>query len=288
MEIEDEIDETEKHARDAAEAHDQIRMALGSVGLDYVGQEEDDITVDALVQAMKRQADKTSSHPPLMANNVEEFEARGVIMSIIEMIPEDDKALPPESWFRRWGFSHILALASEPTAAPQEPRHEARDQRLAQLHGQLWKLASEGECDEWELGGAECILGLVILLDRYSRIVNHGKPQMYDGDAAACALAAAAVDSNDDAELSYIQTLFLYHPLFESKDIAEQERARKLCTALAKRHPGKHGDLATLFARQAEINIAVLKKFKRFPHRNAVLGLKSSPEEEEFLKTGRL
>jgi uncharacterized protein (DUF924 family) len=78
-----------------------------------------------------------------------------------------------------------------------------------------------------------------------------------------------------DSELGNERRHFLYMPFMHSEDRAMQAESLRLCSGL--------GDDETL--KYARHHRGVVERFGRFPHRNAILGRQSTPEEQEFLKT---
>jgi uncharacterized protein (DUF924 family) len=101
-----------------------------------------------------------------------------------------------------------------------------------------------------------------------------GSPRAFATDAKALMLAEAALARGLDAAMSEDQRLFLYLPFEHAEDRAAQARCVALMSGLADK------DLV----RWAEAHQAIIDRFGRFPHRNAVLGRTSTPEETEFLK----
>jgi uncharacterized protein (DUF924 family) len=70
-----------------------------------------------------------------------------------------------------------------------------------------------------------------------------------------------------------VERQFVYLPFEHSESLADQERACELMHALGE-------DLYDWALRHKRI----VERFGRFPHRNEILGRKSTPEEIEFLK----
>jgi uncharacterized protein (DUF924 family) len=98
---------------------------------------------------------------------------------------------------------------------------------------------------------------------------------MYATDAAARRLAAAAIAAGHDRAVAVDMQKFFYLPFGHSEDLADQERAVELCGRLGGR------DL-----QQAEHHRDIVRRFGRFPHRNAILGRPMTQEEEEYLANG--
>jgi uncharacterized protein (DUF924 family) len=118
-------------------------------------------------------------------------------------------------------------------------------------------------------------LARVIVLDQFSRNMFRSSPIAYSADALALQTAQAAIDAGLDRELTSTERQFLYMPCQHSEDRAVQRRSIELFASV-----GKPDVLA--YANQHK---DIVDRFGRFPHRNVVLGRRSTPAEIEFLKT---
>ena len=136
--------------------------------------------------------------------------------------------------------------------------------------------ALDGAHAEWcaEPRGA---LALTILLDQFTRNIFRDTPRMFSGDARALAVATAEVDAGRDRALGRYERQFLYLPFEHAEDLAAQERS----IALFRRLAAEEG-LASL-VEWAEKHAVIIRRFGRYPHRNAILGRPSTPEEIAFL-----
>jgi uncharacterized protein (DUF924 family) len=121
-------------------------------------------------------------------------------------------------------------------------------------------------------------LAHVVLLDQFTRNAYRDTPRAFAGDPEALATAIAAVDAELDADLDRYERMFLYLPFEHAEDPAMQQRAIALYTRLA-RETGERDQLEW-----AEKHAAIIRRFGRYPHRNAILGRASTPEEAAFLK----
>lgn len=146
---------------------------------------------------------------------------------------------------------------------------EFRDRFLA-----LHERAARGELDAWA-DTAEGALALAILLDQFPRNAFRGTARMYATDAKALALAHRAIDAGHAQAIEPQLRPFLYLPLMHSENLADHERLAPLAAAVG----GEH-------ARYAVHHRGILERFGRFPHRNALLGRESTPEELRFLAEG--
>jgi len=117
--------------------------------------------------------------------------------------------------------------------------------------------------------GARAALATVIVLDQFPRNMFRGDARAYATDAQARAVAKAAIASGQDQALSMNERLFLYMPLQHSEHLADQRHGVQLVSRLGDEN-------LTHFALA---HLRIIKRFGRFPHRNAVLGRTSSAEE---------
>jgi uncharacterized protein (DUF924 family) len=134
--------------------------------------------------------------------------------------------------------------------------------------------AARGELEHW-LATPEGALSLVILLDQFPRNAFSNPPRMYDTDALARKAAAKSLAAGYDLQLPRELRKFFILPFAHSEDLADQDRA----VALARRIGPD--DLA-----HAEHHRDIVRRFGRFPHRNAILGRESTPEELRYLANG--
>ncbi len=145
---------------------------------------------------------------------------------------------------------------------------EIRDRFLG-LHGQ----AEAGDLDGWS-DSPDGALALVIVLDQFPRNMFRDTGDMYRTDGKALALARAAVKKGQDSKVPEGRRLFFYLPFEHSEDLADQD----LCCDLVAKLDDKE------LLQFAEAHRRIIRRFGRFPHRNALLGRASTREETEFLK----
>ena len=154
----------------------------------------------------------------------------------------------------------------------------AFDAQIAQRFGPLIERALCGELSAWQAVPASA-LALIVVLDQFTRNAFRDSPRAFAGDALALSAARAAVASGFDQSLTPVQRSFAYMPFEHAEDMASQNEAVRLFTALAKAQPPLSDTLDYALRHRA-----IVERFGRFPHRNAVLGRESTPEEIEFLK----
>jgi uncharacterized protein (DUF924 family) len=154
----------------------------------------------------------------------------------------------------------------------------AFDQTIAERFGATWEQAKSGALDHW-CATPKGRLALIIVLDQFSRNMHRGSPLTWAQDAQALEHTLAALDAGEDKLLPMFGRLFLYMPLEHSEDVAMQERSLLCFRALNAEFGGQDH-----LVHYAELHERIVRRFGRFPHRNAVLGRESSAEELAFLK----
>ena len=130
---------------------------------------------------------------------------------------------------------------------------------------------------DWLEDARRC-LARIVVLDQFPRQMFRGEPRAFAADPLALQAARRAVERGYDRDRLPVERLFLYMPFEHSERLADQERACELTAPLAA-YP-ETGDVL----RYAIAHRDIIRRFGRFPHRNAVLGRPSTPEELEFLK----
>lgn len=168
-------------------------------------------------------------------------------------------------------------------------KDDGLDAEIRARFGATREAAKAGELDAW----AEQPRGraaLIIALDQFSRNLFRGDPESFAADPKARALVHEGLARKHDRELKPIERLFFYMPLEHSEDLDEQEQCVALMRALADEVAAEPGvdqarrDRFVNFIDFAVRHRDIIARFGRFPHRNAVLGRESTPEELEFLK----
>jgi uncharacterized protein (DUF924 family) len=151
------------------------------------------------------------------------------------------------------------------------------DEEIRRRFGDLYAAAARGEFDGWHKS-PETLLALVIVLDQFSRNLFRDDPRSWLQDERALGFAKLALVYGNDARIGPVERLFLYLPFEHSETLEDQERAVLLMASLEAFEETRG------FTQWAEKHRDVVKRFGRFPHRNAALGRISTPEEIEFLK----
>ena len=154
-------------------------------------------------------------------------------------------------------------------------KNEVFDEAVRARFLALHERAAAGELKDWE-NSAEGTLALLLLFDQFPRNMFRGTARAFATDELARAIAAGALLKGFDAQVPSDLRTFLYLPFEHSEDMADQERGLALYTAA-----GDQDDL-----KWAQIHADIIRRFGRFPHRNAALGRSTTPEEQAFLNAG--
>lgn len=147
------------------------------------------------------------------------------------------------------------------------------DAEITQRFGEIHTRAGGGAFDHFVGEPADC-LALAIILDQFPRNMFRGSPRSFGSDAKAREVARTALDRGHDKGMARWHRAFLYLPFEHSENLDDQERSCALYETL-----GQERSLqAALGHRDA------IRRFGRFPHRNAVLGRENTPEEAAYLE----
>ncbi|WP_300645400.1 DUF924 family protein [Nocardioides sp.] len=164
-------------------------------------------------------------------------------------------------------------------------RDEAFDALLRERFHALPDRARDGELAAWRVAPRSA-LALVIALDQLPRNLFRDSARAFAYDDAALEVALDALERGFDARLHSVEATFLYLPLEHAEDRALQARCVALFRALRDRAAPEVAEHFDRFLSFAERHHAVVERFGRFPHRNRVLGRRSTPEEERYLASG--
>jgi uncharacterized protein (DUF924 family) len=154
-------------------------------------------------------------------------------------------------------------------------KDDAFDAAIRERFLPTYEAAVAGQLADWE-ATPESALALVIVFDQFSRNMFRGSPRTFAADALALEVAKRAVAQGFDRKLELPRRNFFYLPFMHSEHLADQQD----CVALSR----QNSDENTL--EYAELHADIIRRFARFPHRNAILGRTTTPEEQTFLDAG--
>ena len=156
------------------------------------------------------------------------------------------------------------------------------DEEIQSRFGALVPPARKGLLLDWQAtpNGA---LGLILLLDQFTRNIYRGTPDAYSGDALAYEIMNRAIDRNLDRALHPVARIWLYHPFHHAEQLEEQDKGIALLNGLLQSAPSLWHPYIQRSIKGWNRHRDVVARFGRFPHRNKVLGRQSTEEEHAFL-----
>ena len=169
---------------------------------------------------------------------------------------DDARGWPPESLRRRWFKSS-----------------DAQDAEIAERFGDRVAAALRRDLVDWEREPGPR-LALILLLDQFTRNIYRGTADAFAGDHHAATLTLEGLSTGMDRRLGWAGQVFFYMPLMHAEDILLQRLSLAKFTKLG----SSQG-----YARSHHRMIA---RFGRFPHRNEVLGRRSTAAEKRAVAAG--
>ena len=151
-------------------------------------------------------------------------------------------------------------------------RDDAFDAEIREKFLSTYEAAAAGKLEAWE-GTADGALALCIVLDQFPRNIYRGDPRTYAADSQAREVANRALKRGYDQDVEEDLRGFFFLPFTHSEDPVDQDRGVELYRA------ADHKDL-----KYAEEHRDIIRRFGRFPHRNAILGRTTTPEEQAYLE----
>jgi uncharacterized protein (DUF924 family) len=147
------------------------------------------------------------------------------------------------------------------------------DNLIRDRFGTLLQQAAQGELSGWR-ETAPGRLAEIIVLDQFSRNIHRDTARAFAQDGMALVLAQEAIAAGADQMLPATERSFLYLPFMHSESPLIHQQAEALYRA-----NGLQGNYEFELKHKA-----IIDRFGRYPHRNSILGRKSTTEELEFLQ----
>lgn len=180
-------------------------------------------------------------------------------------------------WFGELDDSGMPAVSRHQLWFQSTPEN---DRYCREHFGDLVAQATAGGLQNWA-GCDRGLIALILLLDQFTRNIHRGSPRAFSGDARALALVQDCIAHGHHQRLPAIHQVFLYLPLEHSEDLEAQEECVSLFEELATVTGLQQiGD----FLRYAVAHRDVIARFGRFPHRNGILGRRSTAGEMAHLE----
>lgn len=152
------------------------------------------------------------------------------------------------------------------------------DARIRSGFLEMWEEAQEGAFGLW-LTYPSGALAYIILMDQFPRNMFRNKAEAFASDETAKAAAKMAIDHGFDLKIDVPARQFFYLPLMHSENLCDQDRCVRLMHE-------RMGDAGASNLAHAKVHREIIRRFGRFPYRNAALGRNSSPAEIAFLNGG--
>jgi uncharacterized protein (DUF924 family) len=147
------------------------------------------------------------------------------------------------------------------------------DKKIQENFIDLHKRSAAGELKSWR-ESAKGALSEIILLDQFSRNIFRDKKEAFQCDELAIECAKASIQKKQDLELNNTEKSFLYMPFMHSESLEIHEEAIKLFSIEG---------LENNYKFELE-HKKIIQRFGRYPHRNIILGRKSTQDEIDFLR----
>ncbi len=187
-------------------------------------------------------------------------------------------------WFGGW---------TEDEPLPEDSPHmklwwrgdPATDQEIRDRFADAAAAARDGQYDAWQEDPEE-VVALVLLLDQVPRNIFRGTPEAFATDAKAREVVKGALASGLDRAMPLVHRYFLYMPLMHSEDPADHDLAVRRFESLILAADDAGSKRTGVYESALDYehrHKAIIDRFGRYPHRNKVLGRRSTPEEEAFL-----
>jgi uncharacterized protein (DUF924 family) len=158
-----------------------------------------------------------------------------------------------------------------------------QDELIRSQFQELVERAGRGELAGWA-DSPRRRLSLIILLDQFPRQIYRGTVRAFAYDTEALGLTLSGMQLAADGALNLIERLFFYMPLQHTEATEVQDESVSAFRRLVAESPPQLRSTFEEALEWAENHRSLIRQFGRFPHRNAILGRASTPEEQAYLK----
>lgn len=156
------------------------------------------------------------------------------------------------------------------------------DAQLSARFGALVRQALDGKLTNWT-DNPQHTTAYILLLDQMTRAIYRGDAKAFAGDAPALAACKDGIARGDDKKCPPVYRMFFYMPLEHSENLDAQNTCVAMFRNMAEEFPPLREKILRAVD-ATEQHRSIIQQFGRFPHRNAALGRKSTPEETAFLQ----
>jgi uncharacterized protein (DUF924 family) len=159
-----------------------------------------------------------------------------------------------------------------------------RDEVIRSEFQELVDRAARGELANWA-DSPRRRLSLILLLDQFPRQIFRGTPRAFACDPDGLALSLSGMQSAADGALNIVERMFFYIPLQHAESTEVQEESVAAYRRLLEECPPEMKPSFESSLQSALEHRELILRFGRFPHRNAILGRESTPDEEAYLES---
>jgi uncharacterized protein (DUF924 family) len=188
-------------------------------------------------------------------------------------------------------YTYWFGELKSPTDIPAEKQEmwfSAKPETDEYIRNTFGKYLEAAKSTEWDLANLSRMeqVGLVVLLDQFPRNIHRTTGDAFAYDSKARSVARELL-RNGGQDYYLVERQFVSLPFMHSEDVADQDYSVWYCANELMLAPPSHTDRMRQGLDYATKHRDIIRKFGRFPHRNAMIGRESTPEEVEFLKGGR-
>jgi len=186
-------------------------------------------------------------------------------------------------WFGNCGPAGV---ASGETKARWYKKDPGFDSDIRERFLEIYEQLVSGQLQSW-LQDARGALAAIIVLDQFSRNMFRDQARMYAADKLAQAIAHQMVENGWDKKLPGHLRCFVYMPFMHAEDKASQAQCQALFEGYLSECEQSQPEMKESVASYRGYAIAhrkIVDRFGHFPHRNEIIGRRTTSEEAAFLK----
>lgn len=177
-------------------------------------------------------------------------------------------------------FGNVGADGSDKAWFQSSKEH---DQLIRERFARHLESLDRGEFESWRRS-ADSWLAYILLADQFPRNIFRGEARAFAFDSFALSMAKRGIHDGLDRQLDPVKRVFAYLPLEHSEALHDQNLACALFKTLSEVAPPESRDWLGSSLAFAQGHREIILRFGRFPHRNAVLGRASTPDELRYLE----
>jgi uncharacterized protein (DUF924 family) len=189
----------------------------------------------------------------------------------------------------RFWFGELKSPGEPPPQATMDRWFSAKPEFDAEVKEKWERYLDPAKAREWDYGALSRIeqVGLVILLDQFPRNIYRTTHHAYDYDEKVRSVARAILKPGGLEAFFPVERAFVALPFMHSESLVDQDLSMAYLAEIMMLTPPEARAGPRTGMDFAYKHWDIVKKFGRFPHRNVMMGRESTPEELEFLKSGR-